>query len=406
MEIKEKRIKIGILDHSLEIGGAEASILTLLKNYDTRRFYMKTILMGRGRFSQVLKEMNMEATILPLPSTLRTLKRGQVIKSFFLFLFYFFTFKIFLLRLQNLIKREGFDLLMTNTIKAHFYGSLISLYLRIPLIWRFHDILSGADFHPFYIKTLVFLGNYLPQQILGVSEAVRESLIRQGLHSEKVKVIYNGVDIKISNEDQKEKPLITEREVEKKGQRIGCLGRIVPQKGHRILLSSIPMVIESYPHTKFFIAGETPETYQFYKEELSELIQRMGLFENVQLMDFHIDLYSIYKSIDILVFPSLTPESFGLVILEAMAFGKPVIASRVGGVSELVIDKVNGFLVEPGNHEQLADRIKYLLGRPEVCKEMGERGREIAQEKFGLKKYVMSMEESFLNILKKRREMN
>lgn len=393
MEFK-KKINIGILDHGGEIGGAETSILTLLKNYNADRFHIKMILSAKGRFFQMLKEMGIETLFIPLSSSLRSLKRGRLLSSLFLLLIHLFAFNIFLLKLRNIIKKGNFDLLMTNTIKAHFYGSLASIWIKIPLIWRFHDILSEDDFHPLYIKSLVFLGNRLPKQILAVSEEVRSSLIHQGVHSEKVKTIYNGVDIK-NLKDQKD--ILTQKE--KKGAIIGCFGRIVPQKGHRILLSSVPRVLSSFPQTKFLIAGDTPEVYQSYRTKLIEAIEAKGLKEHVFLMNFCSDLHSLYNLIDILVLPSVTPEAFGLTILEAMAFGKPVIASRIGGVRELIVDGVNGFLVESNNDEELAERIKYLLGNPDICKQMGKRGKEIVQEKFPLKKYVEGMEESFLNAI-------
>lgn len=344
--------------------------------------------------------MEVETLFIPLPSSLRNLKRGRLVSSLFRILIYLFAFNIFLLKLRNIIKKGNFDLLMTNTIKAHFYGSVGSIWLKIPLIWRFHDILSEDDFHSLYIKSLVFLGNRLPKQILAVSEEVRISLIRQGIRSEKVKTIYNGVDIKNL---QGQKDILTQKE--KKGAIIGCFGRIVPQKGHLVLLSSIPRVLSSFPQTKFLIAGDTPEVYQSYRAKLIEAIEAKGLKENVFLMNFCPNLHSLYNFIDILVLPSITPEAFGLTILEAMAFGKPVIASRIGGIRELIVDGVNGFLVESSNEEELAERIKYLLGNPEICKQMGNRGKEIVQEKFPLKKYIEGMEKSFLNAIHLNREV-
>jgi len=395
----KRKVIIGILDHSAEIGGAETSILTLLKNYNLDRFHIKMILSAKGRLFQVLKEMEVETLYIPLPSPLRRMKRSHLVSSFFLLLAYLFSFKIFILRLTNAIKKEKFDLLMTNTIKAHFYGSLVSLWLKTPLIWRFHDILSDQDFHPLFIKLLVCLGNRLPKKILAVSEETRKSLIHHGIRSEKIKIIYNGVDIETLQGQNESNPFPLWMEKEKREVKIGCFGRIVPQKGHQVLLSSIPKVLSSFPRTKFFIAGDTPEGYQSYRTKLMEIIQKKRLKENVSLMDFCKDIYTLYNKIDILVLPSISPEAFGLTLLEAMAFGKPVIASNTGGVHELIIDGVNGFLVNPNNDEELAQRINFLLDHPEVCQWMGQKAKEIVQEKFPLKKYIEAMEESFLNVL-------
>lgn len=402
LPVKIKKLNIGILDHSGEIGGAETSILTLLKNYNSDQFNLKMILSAKGRFFKLLREMGVETFLIPLSSPLRNLKRKNLVSSFFLLLTHLFAFNVFLLRLRNVMIKGNFDLLMTNTIKAHIYGSLASLWLKTPLIWRFHDILNEEDFHPLYIKSIVFLGNRFPKQILAVSEETRTSLIRQGIRSNKVKTLYNGVEIKNSQGQEEIKSILVEKE--KKGAIIGCFGRIVPQKGHRVLLSSVPRVLSSFPQTKFLIAGDTPETYQSYRTKLMEIIQEKGLKENVFLLEFCPNLHSLYRSIDILVLPSVTPEAFGLTLLEAMAFGKPVIASRIGGVRELIEEEINGFLVEPNDDEGLADRIRYLIENPGVCKQMGEKAKEIVQKKFPLKKYIEGMEESFINIIHRKGE--
>jgi glycosyltransferase involved in cell wall biosynthesis len=120
----------------------------------------------------------------------------------------------------------------------------------------------------------------------------------------------------------------------------------------------------------------------------------------IRFTGFRTDIGDVMRSLDILVFPSVAPESFGLSIMEAMSLGKPVIASKVGGVSEIIEDGITGMLIEPNHPEQIADRIIHLLSNQEIYSSIAQKAKEVVTERFSLQKYVAAMEEAFTRALR------
>jgi glycosyltransferase involved in cell wall biosynthesis len=283
-------------------------------------------------------------------------------------------------------------LVLTNTIKAHLYGSIAARLCSIPLVWRFHDILVSPDFNPFLIKFIVLFGNLLPKKILAVSKAAQHHLIRNGVEKEKTEVIFNAIDDELFQIKESFKNVREEYHLENTVKLVGCVGRIIPQKGQKVLLSAIPGVIRSYPEIFFLIIGDVFLKEEAYKKELLEIINQYGIEGRVKFTGFRPDIVDVMGSLDVVVFPSIAPEAFPLSILEALSLGKPVIASDVGGIREMIEDRVSGLLVEPNHPEQIAEGILSLFENREISDRIGQRAKEVVRQKFSLKNYVLNME--------------
>jgi glycosyltransferase involved in cell wall biosynthesis len=141
------------------------------------------------------------------------------------------------------------------------------------------------------------------------------------------------------------------------------------------LIEALSMVKDEFPRTRLYILGDhIIDAYKDYREELTGLIERRGLREMVFFTGWRPDALAIVSLMDILVHPSLS-EGFGRAVLEGMALGKAVIASRVGGLRELIEDDVNGLLVEPGNPSMIAAGLRRLLADRSFREDMGEEAR-------------------------------
>ena len=386
------QIRIALVDHSPEIGGAESSVLTLLRHIDKSRFNATVILTSEGIFSKRLREENIQVKILSLPLRVTRLKRGNALKAFFFLAVYLFPLQFFLIRLFFYLRRNKFHLILTNTMKAHFYGSIAGRLCSIPVLWRFHDILSPADFSPMVIRAVIFFGKRFPMKILTVSNLARDHLVKDGLKGDKIEVIFSGIDNELFEFRDVLRNIRNELHIGDNAKLVGCIGRIIPQKGQKSLLLAIPEVIKKFPETFFLIVGEIFLKEEGYKEELLEIIKKHNIEDRVKFTGFRDDIGDLIRSLDILVFPSVAPESFGLSVLEAMSLGKPVIATKVGGVCEIIEDGVTGMLIEPGHPEQITDRIIQLLNDKEMYDRMGREAKEAVSRKFSLKGYVAAME--------------
>jgi glycosyltransferase involved in cell wall biosynthesis len=397
MTQNRRRVKIAILDHSPDLGGAEVAILTFLRNIDGSRFDVTVILPSLGTFSKALEASSIPVSIIHLPMGLVRLKRGKAFESLLLLLASLFSLQFFMFNLCIYLKKNRFQLVLTNTIKSHLYGSVAARLCSIPLVWRFHDILSPSDFSPLLIKCIALFGRLFPKKILAVSKVTRDHLAQNGIDRGKIDVIFNSVDHERFETKGDFRTLRDEHQLGNGAKLVGCIGRIIPQKGQKVLLSAIPGVLQKYPDAVFLIVGGAFLKEEAYKKELFEMIKNSGMEKSARLTGFRTDIGNVIQSLDLVVFPSIAPEAFPLSVLEAMWLGKPVIASDIGGVKEIIEDGVTGVLVEPNQPEQITEKILCLFNDPRICDGIGQRAKEFVKTKFSLKDYVLNMEGACLN---------
>jgi len=395
--IPKDRLKIAILDHSPDLGGAEVTLLTLLRNIDRSRFDVTVIVPSEGTFSKALGASGISVSIVHLPMGLIRLKRGKAFQSLLLLLSSLFSLQFFILNLCFYLKKNRFQLVLTNTIKSHLYGSVAARICSIPLIWRFHDILSPSDFSPFLIKCIALFGRLFPKKILAVSKVTRDHLAQNGIDRGKIDVIFNSVDHERLESPGGFNNIRGEYRLGNGVKLVGCIGRIIPQKGQKVLLSAIPGVLQRYPDAVFLIVGDTFLKEEAYKKELVEFIEKSGIEKSARLTGFRTDIGNVIQSLDLVIFPSIAPEAFPLSVLEALWLGKPVIASDIGGVKEIIEDGVTGVLVEPNQPEQITEKILCLFNDPRICDGIGQRAKESVKIKFSLRDYVLTMEGACLS---------
>jgi len=152
----------------------------------------------------------------------------------------------------------------------------------------------------------------------------------------------------------------------------GTVGRLVPVKGPEFLIDAAKYIISKNPDTLFIFTGDG-----HLKQNLEKKAFEMGIKENIIFLGWRDDVAKIISIYDIFVLPSLN-EGMGRVLVEAMAIGKPIVASNIGGIPDLVTHGKNGFLVPPKNPEQLAKYIQILLEDKEKRGKIGLAGREMA----------------------------
>jgi glycosyltransferase involved in cell wall biosynthesis len=259
----------------------------------------------------------------------------------------------------------------------------------VPMISHVHIENKFSDMR-WICAAQVWLYNFTARftdEIVAISEHTGRSLISQGLSSQKIRVIRNGVvgigDAKDNLADRARNKL----GIEGDGPVVGTVARLCPVKGQRELILAAHQVRNEFPEAKFDIIGEDIESDGNYRHELERLSEQLGLDGYVQFVGFRPDAARLMYAFDLFVLPSWI-EGLPVTILEAMAAGKPVVATSVGGVPELLLDGVTGLLVPPHDPARLAQAITKLLQQPEVARRMGECGRERVRKHFSQKKML------------------
>jgi glycosyltransferase involved in cell wall biosynthesis len=289
------------------------------------------------------------------------------------------------LSLVRLLRREKFDIIHTNLIRADIIGRLAGRCARVPIILTtehgIHTWLVKGKMVEWIVRRLYRYTARFTDRIITVSDYVKERLILSGIPASKCQRIYNGVDINryvpISSDEKKDfRKYLADFEFENL---IGIVANMVELKGHIFFIQAIPLILQRHPDSLFVFVGRGP-----LQSSLEEDVKKLGLSQRVRFLGKLLAVTpKLIASLDVLVQPSLT-ESFGLVVAEAMATGVPVVASRVGGVPEIVEDGVTGFLVEPQNPGELAAQVNYLLTNKLEAREFGEAGRKRVVSNFSI----------------------
>jgi len=216
--------------------------------------------------------------------------------------------------------------------------------------------------------------NFMADRVVTVGEAVRQFMIRKGIRPQKVLTISSGVDVDRFNPEKVRETLRDKLGIPSDALVFGTAAIFRRNKGHRFLLEAASTILDRFPTAKLLLAGDGPQ-----KGNLLQIIDEKHLQSSVVMPGFVEDMPRLLNSLDIFVFPSVE-EAFPNAILEAMAMNKPVVATRVGGIPDILEDGETGYLVEPENSDAIADRVIKLLSNQQLRLEMGQKGRQVALE--------------------------
>lgn len=228
-------------------------------------------------------------------------------------------------------------------------------------------------------------------QIVAVSQGLKEIYVKSGLDQERITVVPNIVpppdQQKTATSADLEK-LRRKLSLRNEDQVILYVGRLSWGKGIHLLIEAMSKVLSEVKNAKLIIAGEG-----FLKLVLEERVANQGISDSVLLLG-HIDhdtVLNLYFLANVVASPSVWPEPLSRVHLEAMSAGRPIVASKVGGNLETVIDGKTGLLVASGDVDSLAEAIIYLLENPRIAQDFGKQGMEEAQQRFGVSKTARKM---------------
>ena len=328
-----------------QIGGAEVHLLALCRKLAQRGHHV-TVVCPRGR--ALTRELADRGFDVWAPRT-----TGKVDP-------------LTLVRLAARLRRDRADVLHAHLSTASLIGSLAARLAGVPSIVTVHGLNRRTAF-------------MCAQRIIAVSHAVCRHLVAQGIPESRIAVIHNGIEL----ERYRRPPdagLVRARLGLTPGESlIGAVGRLGPEKGHSYLIEAAALLIrrDRLP-VRLVIVGEGRN-----RPVLEATTLRCGIAGRVTLVGFQRDVMPYEAALDLFCLPSLK-EGLSLSALEAMALAKPVVASRVGGTPEVVVDGETGLLVEPADPEALAQALAGMLRDRERAQRMGEAGRARVEALFDL----------------------
>lgn len=276
--------------------------------------------------------------------------------------------------IRKLIRAEQIDILHSHGYKADIYGYLATRRLGIPITATRHNqrgLRHTLAIRLYEFFDILFLRHF--NAVAAVSDLIAEELLRAGVAPEKISVIGNGIDL---SRFVGATPTLSEEL--NKGQRllIGTVGRLIPQKGIEYFLMAAGEVLKKFPTLLFGIVGEGP-----HRSALEKLVRDVGIERSVVFTGLRADMPNVYASFDVFVLASLE-EGMPMTVLEALASGLPVIATKVGAVAKLVFPTETGTLVQPKDAEGLAEALISFIEDPEFRVRLGQNGRSLVCKEY------------------------
>ncbi|MFA5316563.1 MAG: glycosyltransferase family 4 protein [Dehalococcoidales bacterium] len=335
--------------------GAEGVILQIVKNIDRSRF-QPVVVSFKDPYIDTIPLIK-EAGLLGIPTELiDPFGRFDVVTSAF--------------RLRKLFKKYNTHILHCHEYKSDIIGYLATRKTNVHLISTQHlwagEVLRARIYE--YLDSIVIKSNSF-ERIIAVSEDIKSTLISRNIKEKRIVVIPNGIDVDKYDIDVNEKTVKDKLGITDDKIVICCIGRLSPQKGHFYLLNAAKEVIKAYRNVIFLLVGDGP-----LKKDLENLSSELGIKNNIIFTGYRDDVKDILGISRLFVMPS-SSEGTPMALLEAMASGRAVIATNVGGIPEVIKDGFNGILIKPKDAKGMAEAIIRLLGNKVMMGDYGNNAK-------------------------------
>jgi sugar transferase (PEP-CTERM/EpsH1 system associated) len=364
------RIPVVHLVSSLNVGGLEMVVLHLARNCNRDRFAIRVLcLQEKGKLAPAFEDIGIHVESLDCPE----LPKGRTLS-----------------RVARRLRQLKPRILHTHNMNPHFFGAVAACAVGVPVLIHTKHGRNYPDRRVAVLKNW-FL-SFLTDRVVTVS-ADAANVVRQieRVPAQKTAVIRNGIDISQFRS--------TDRRSKGSGKEAIHIGRLNISKDQATLLRAARLVADADCGFRLTIVGDGPE-----RESLFALKRELGLENHIRFLGERHDVNELLADADFFVLSSIE-EGIPLTVLEAMAAGLPVIATRVGGNAEVVIPGKTGLLVEPRTPHELADAILAVLQDPERSRTMGLAGRNRVEQEFDVKNVTASYESLYLQCLSKRHRL-
>ncbi len=355
-------------------GGAEEHLLTLLRGLD--RTYFRPLLACPHDLAETLRpDIPPDVEVFSL--CLRRLSQAGS-----------------MLQLARILRDRQVKVLHSHLFYASVFASPIGWACGVPVIVETPHV--REDWRTGWLKSRFIVdrlaGRFVTHYV-AVSEANKHYLVeRKGLPQEKISVIRNGSDVRRYRPEQLAPPNIKQSlGFGSEDPILMVIGRLEPQKGHRVLLAALPIIRREFPSARLVCVGEGS-----LHAELVKQARELGIDDAVRFVGFKNNVAEWLSLADFTVLPSFY-EGLPLAAIESLAAGRPVVATAVDGSAEVVVDGKTGLTVPPGDHLALSEAICRLLREPELRKRMGRQGRQWVCTYFDEREQIRQTQELYLH---------
>lgn len=278
-----------------------------------------------------------------------------------------------LLRLRGALPRGSIDLVHVNNYRSVPFGRLAARWAGVPCVSTVRETIAPDKVRQYLLRGL--------DALVAVCDSVARVLVEAGVPANRVATVRSGVPLPPMPTESARRGLRESLGIAADDPTIGIVAHILPHKGFDDLVQALPLIVRRIPRVRCLVVGEAPR--KKYLDHLLDLAKRLSVGDRLVWAGTQEDVPRFLAAMDLFVLPSHT-EGLPLTILEAMAAGRPVVGTAVGGIPEAVRHGETGFVVPPRDPRRLAEAVIDVLANPALAKSMGEAGRASVRGSFTL----------------------
>ena len=300
-----------------------------------------------------------------------------------------------LFQLSSLVKKYKIDIIHVHDLKTTILGAFLKLLNpQVKIMHTAHGWIINSRLDSIKQQIQYQMLKLYPLHI-AVSNATKNLMIASGINEKKIKILYNSIDTSYWRKEDNISTLRKEYNIPQETPVIGTVGRLSIEKDIPTFLNVAQKVLKIKSDSIFFIVGDGKGPIV---NDLKKLTKKMGIDKSVIFTGHRTDLKNIYGDLDVFLMTSLT-EGLPNTVLEAMAMEVPVVATSVGGLPELIDSPLNGFLYNPGNSEEMAEKIIELLLNKNIREKITKKARERILNTFSFETRLKNIEKIYLNLV-------
>jgi glycosyltransferase involved in cell wall biosynthesis len=387
------RKRVVVLDHTASLGGAEIALARLLDAISDPRYEVGVVLFSDGPLRQSLEDTGHTVQLSSLGGGVAQRGRWALVGGPRAAVRTTAESARFVRRLSHELALWVPDLVVANSLKSAVLGGVAARLAGLPWVWHLHDRLS-SDYLPAPVASgLRALARHSPRQVIANSAETAASL--GSIRGDRLRVVYPGLPAGAFAPRTETPPSPV----------IGIIGRISATKGQQEFLTAAEIIAREYPDVNFRIVGAAMFNDHDYEQEVRLRARQLGIGDRVAFTGWIADTTKDLDQLTVVVHASPVPEPFGQVVVEAMARGVPVIATRAGGVTEILdpdgdsaaptqgvaVRTPLGQLVNPGDSAGLAAAMRWVLAEPRQAQRLADAAFESAKQRFEITRTAESV---------------
>jgi glycosyltransferase involved in cell wall biosynthesis len=374
-----------------EVGGSDIALLRLIDRLNRSDYTPVVALPGDGPLSEPLRQTGAELHFVPMRQ-LRTLPSPTYQAK------YLAGMLPTIRQIRTLITDERISFVHTNSLYCP-YGAWAAYWAGCPHLWHVREIPPAI---PIARRLYAEMVERLSARVVSMTTACVDGLFGPGRSPRNGVILPDGIDVGRWHPGISGDRIRRELNLTATAPVIGFIARLDPWKGLEVFLRAAKRVSEREPAAQFLIVGDAPSGFEAYRDAMKSLAGSLGLDRQVHFLGWRYrldDIPEVMAALTVLCHTPVRPEPFGLVVIEAMAVGCPVVAPCAGGPAETVLEGVTGFLVAPGDADAFADRLCQVIAQRDGRAQMSSAARKRVVEEYSSERFGERLAEIYAGVL-------